>query len=57
VAGLIKVAVGADAELVEGNRGEFTVWVDANQVAAKTPSGFPSDEDCVAAVRAALAGK
>jgi hypothetical protein len=57
VAALIEKATAADVELIEGNRGEFTVWVGPKQVAAKTPSGFPSDEDCVAAVRDAPAEK
>jgi len=57
VAALIKQAIGVDAELVEGNRGEFTIWVGANQVAGKGASGFPSDEECVAAVRDALTEK
>jgi hypothetical protein len=57
VAALITHAVGVDAELVEGNRGEFTVWVGPKQVAGKGASGFPTDEDCVAAVRNALSEK
>ncbi len=57
MAALIKQAIGVDAELVEGNRGEFTIWVGANQVAGKGASGFPSDEECVAAVRDALTEK
>jgi hypothetical protein len=55
VAALIKDAVGADTELVEGGRGEFTVWVGNEVVAKKDPLvGFPTDEDAVAAVRRAL---
>jgi hypothetical protein len=57
VAALIKKAAGVDVELVEGNRGEFTIWVGPKHVAEKGASGFPSDEDCVAAVRDALAEK
>jgi hypothetical protein len=43
-------------ELVEGNRGEFTVWVGGKLVAEKGPGGFPSDEEVVAAVRQIVAG-
>jgi hypothetical protein len=55
VAALIKDAFGADTELVEGARGEFTVWVGDERVAQKDALGFPSDDDAVAAVRRALA--
>jgi hypothetical protein len=54
VAALIKARVGAEAELVEGGRGEFTVWVGGDRVAQKDVNGFPSDEDAVAAVERAL---
>jgi hypothetical protein len=56
VAALIKNATGADVDVVEGGRGEFTVWVGDQVVAQKSSLGFPSDEDAVAAVRQALAG-
>jgi hypothetical protein len=54
VAALIKQDTGIDAEIIEGARGEFTVWVDEETVAAKTSDGFPTDEEAVAAVRQAL---
>jgi hypothetical protein len=56
VAALIKNATGADVDVVEGGRGEFTVWVGDQVVVQKSSLGFPSDEDAVAAVRHALAG-
>ena len=56
MAALIKNATGADVDVVEGGRGEFTVWVGDQVVAQKSSLGFPSDEDAVAAVRQALAG-
>ena len=43
------------AAIEPGHRGEFTVWVGDAVVARKTPEGFPTPEQCVAAVRAALA--
>jgi len=55
VAALIKDAVGVETELVEGGRGEFTVWVGTEVVAKKDPLvGFPTDEDALAAVQRAL---
>jgi hypothetical protein len=54
VAALIKQETGIDAEIAEGGRGEFTVWVDAETVASKDASGFPSDGDVATAVRRAL---
>jgi hypothetical protein len=55
VAALIKSASGIDSVLVEGARGEFTVWVGNEQVAGKDDSGFPTDEDVLSAVQQALA--
>lgn len=55
MAALIKDSVGADVQLVEGGRGEFTVWVGDNVVAKKDPLiGFPTDDDALAAVQRAL---
>lgn len=54
MAALIKQETGIDAEIIEGRRGEFTVWVDEKTVAAKDANGFPADEEAVAAVRGAL---
>jgi len=55
VAALIKKEVGAETELVEGGRGEFTVWVGEESVARKDAHGFPEERDVLAAVRQALA--
>jgi hypothetical protein len=54
VAALIKDEFSLDAELVEGKRSEFTIWVGDQLVAEKSLKGFPSDEVVVARVRAAL---
>jgi len=56
VAALIQQATGVEPELIEGARGEFTAWVGESKVAQKTTFGFPSDQEILAAVRAALAG-
>jgi hypothetical protein len=54
VAALIKQDSGIDVEITEGGRGEFTVWVEDATVARKDADEFPTDEQIVAAVRAAL---
>lgn len=56
MAALIRKDTGVEPELVEGDRGEFTVWVGEKLVAEKGPLGFPSEKQVVAAVRQALAG-
>jgi hypothetical protein len=50
VAALIRERLGLEPRLVEGGRGEFTVWVDGERVAQKDASGFPSDDEILAAV-------
>jgi len=55
VAAIIQRETGLEPELVEGKRGEFTVWVGDVSVAQKTPFGFPTDDEALAAVRAELA--
>lgn len=52
----IKKATGIEPEVVEGNRGEFTVWVDQKKVAEKTTDGFPTDQEAVSAVREVVKG-
>ena len=54
MAAVLKEEIGIDADLIEGNRGEFTVWVDEERVAAKDAMGYPSEQDVLAAVRKAL---
>jgi hypothetical protein len=54
VAALIEGEFGVAAELVEGGRGEFTVWVGDEKVAQKDAAGFPSEQEAVAAVRRAF---
>jgi hypothetical protein len=54
VAALIKQKTGLETELVEGNRGEFTVWVEQAIVAQKGPLGFPEDGEVLSAVQRAL---
>ena len=54
MAAAIKDALGTDVELVEGGRGEFTVWVGDKKVSEKGWIFFPDDEAVVTAVREAL---
>ena len=54
MAAQIKSELGVEPELIEGSRGEFTVWVGEQKVAEKGWIRFPADEKVVAAVKAAL---
>jgi hypothetical protein len=54
VAAAIKKELGIDAELVEGTRGEFTVWAGDRQVAQKRWLRFPTDKSIITAIREAL---
>ena len=56
MAELIKRELGIDPELVEGDGGEFTVWVGDRVVAKKGWIRFPSAERVLSAVQQALAG-
>ncbi len=44
---------GLSVDLIDGNRGEFTVLVDGRTVAGKQGDSLPSVEDVVAAVKKA----
>ena len=57
MAELLKRELGVETNLVEGDRGEFTVWVDDHGVAKKGWLGFPDDGKVLEAVREALATK
>ena len=55
MAAALRSATGIEPELVEGSRGEFTVWVGDDIVARKDASGFPSEDAVLDAVRRVLA--
>ena len=55
MAELLERELKVSAELVQGDRGEFTVWVGDQLVSKKNWLGFPADEKVLEAVRAALA--
>ena len=57
MAELLKKELNVETELVEGGRGEFTVWVGDEVVAKKGWFGFPEDEKVLAAVREAMTGE
>ena len=57
MAELLKRELEVETNLVEGDRGEFTVWVADRVVAKKGWLGFPDDEKVLAAVREALASE
>jgi hypothetical protein len=54
VAALIKSRTGIQPDLIEGGRGEFTVWVGDHRVAQKDADGFPEDNQVLAAVQTSL---
>jgi predicted Rdx family selenoprotein len=47
---VLREELGVDTTLVKGHNGIFTVAVDGEIVARKTWSGFPSEDEIVAAV-------
>ena len=55
MADLLERELKVSAQLVEGDRGEFTVWVGDHVVSKKNWLGFPADEKVLEAVREALA--
>jgi hypothetical protein len=55
VAELIRRELGVEPEVVEGDRGEFTVWVGDRLVAKKGWVRFPSEQKVLSGVRQALA--
>jgi len=54
VAAALKDTLSLESDLMEGARGEFTVWVNDTCVAKKDEHGFPEDAAVVAAVRREL---
>jgi hypothetical protein len=54
VAAELKKKLGVSATLIEGGRGEFTVWVGSTKVADKKDGDFPSEAEVVSAVQGAL---
>lgn len=54
MAAALKQDLDLEASLVTGHSGIFEVAVDGNVVAAKSLSGFPTEQQVVDAVRAAL---
>lgn len=57
MAAFIEDKIGAKSEVVEGARGEFTVWVGDERVAEKSEDGFPTEQQVLTAVQKALARK
>ena len=56
MAELIKSKLGLQPQLVEGDRGEFTVWVGDQLVAKKGWVRFPADEKVLSAIEQAITG-
>jgi predicted Rdx family selenoprotein len=52
VAAQLKRDLDVNAELVVGDAGEFSVWIDDAKVIEKRSGKFPDPQDVVVAVRA-----
>ena len=50
----LKKKLGVSATLIEGDRGEFTVWVGPTKVADKKNGEFPTESEVVSAVQSVL---
>ena len=50
----LREGLGVEPRLVKGSGGIFTVAVAGVVVARKSPAGFPSEAEILAAVKAAL---
>lgn len=55
MAAFLKEKLGIEVQIIEGDRGEFTVWVGEQMVAKKGWIRFPSNDKVLTAVREALA--
>jgi hypothetical protein len=53
VAAAIGKELGLRAELVVGNTGELSVWLDGQKLAEKRGGQFPTADDVIAALRTA----
>ncbi|MFT5685997.1 MAG: hypothetical protein ACI8RZ_006952 [Myxococcota bacterium] len=55
MADTLKSEFGLDTvNLISGGRGEFTLWLGEKLLAKKDYDGFPTEDDAVKAMRAAL---
>ena len=57
MAAALQSALGVEADLIQGDRGEFTVWVNSQRVATKHNGEFPDEKEVVDAVRSAFSKK
>jgi hypothetical protein len=55
VAALIQERTGVVPDVIEGRRGEFTVWVGEELLAQKGAEGFPEDTEILAGLEKHLA--
>lgn len=54
MAASIKDALGLDADIEPGGRGEFTIWVDDAKVSEKTRNGFPTEKAILDSISRAI---
>ena len=57
MAALLESQTGLSSTLIEGRRGEFSIWVGDQCVAKKDVTGFPGDDEIVKAVKELIAGR
>ena len=53
---MLREELGVEATITKGHSGIFTVAVDGMIVAAKSPSGFPDEEEIVRSVARIVGG-
>lgn len=53
---MLREELGIEATVTMGHSGIFTVAVDGTIVAAKSPSGFPDEEEIVRSVAKVVGG-
>ena len=57
MAALLDSETGLSSTLIEGRRGEFSIWVGDQCVAKKDVTGFPADDEIVTAVKERVADR
>ena len=57
MAALLESQTSLSSTLIEGRRGEFSIWVGDQCVAKKDVTGFPADDEIVTAVKELIAGR
>ena len=51
MAAILTRALGAEARIVPGGRGEFSIWLDGRKIYDKGDDDFPDEAEVLAAAR------